>query len=366
MEWSAKSIMVLLVLYTLLVMVFVLLSRKQKQLSDKFLILYAAVEILGFTRYFSAIFKDQLFLGFPQYYFITVPVCYTYIPLFYLYFLSNFKAGFNFNKKHLFHFAFFMLYFLYYCIRYLPKPIGEVQQLILTRPQFIQVEWLVHEITLNIQYVIYSALLIVATKDILKNKKGEKKRPFVFIVLIGYLLGILLSLVFTFLFVFGVNTTFDAAFWGIMYFYAFFVFLFFITIRKIESDRVKTDQKHILIEVTKARELEMYVFNKVKEQALYLDPLLTLSDCAQKLNLGAKEFSFLLNHHINENFNEYINRFRIERAKEMLIQYPDRSVQEIMYGSGFNSKAVFYAAFKRQTNISPGDFRKKNLEGPGK
>lgn len=358
MEWTAKSIMILIVLYTLLIMVFVLLCRKQKQLSDKFLILYAIVEILGMTKYFAVFFQDQLFLKFPQYYFITIPICYTYIPVFYLYFLSNFKTGFDLKKKQLFHFALFALYLLYYSIRYLSKPVQEVQQLISTRPKFIHAEWIAHETILNVQFIIYSALLIIAAREILKSKPGSKRQPFLLIVLTGYLAGIILSLVFTGLSVFGVNTSFDTGFWGIMYFYAFFIFLFFITIRKIESDKFRSEKRQILIEDSKARELEKSVFNQVKERKLFLDPQLTLSGCAQQLNMGVKEFSFLLNHHLNENFNEYINRFRIEHAKELLINHPDRTVQEIMYDSGFNSKAVFYAAFKKQTNLSPGDFRK--------
>lgn len=357
-EWSAKSIMVLIVLYTLLIMVFILLCRKQKQLSDKLLILYATVEIVGMTKYFAAFFGDQIFLKFPQYYFITIPVCYTYIPVFYLYFLSNFKSGFELRKKQMIHFALFALYLLYYSIRYLPKPVQEVQHLISARPVFIQIEWIVHESILNIQYIIYAVLLVIATHGMLKSKSGLKKQPFLLPVLIGYLLGIVVSLVLTGMLIFKVIIPFDPGFWAIMYFYGFFIFLFFITIRKIENDKVRNDQKPALFGDTKARELEKYVFNTVKEQQLFLDPELTLSGCAHRLDLSVKELSFLLNRYLNENFNEYINRFRIEKAKELLIQYPNRTVQEIMYDSGFNSKAVFYAAFKKQTNLSPGDYRR--------
>lgn len=358
MEWTSKSIMILIVLYTLLIMVFVLLCRKQKQLSDKFLILYAVVEIVGMTKYFAAFFSDQLFLTFPQYYFITIPVCYTYIPVFYLYFLSNFKVGFGLRRKQLIHFALFAAYLLYYSIRYLPKSAQEVQQLISTRPRFIHIEWIVHESILNIQYLIYSVLLILATREFLKNKPDLKKQLFLWPVLVTYLLGICVSLVFTGMAIFKINVPFDSGFWAIIYFYGFFIFLVFITIRRIESDKLRSIQKLELFGDKKAKELEKYVSDTVQSQHLFLDPELTLLECSRRVNLSEKELSFLLNHHLHENFNEYINGFRIERAKEMLIQYRDRTVQEIMYNSGFNSKAVFYAAFKKHTNLSPGDYRK--------
>ncbi len=355
MEWSAKSIMVLIVLYTLLIMVFILLSRKQKQLSDKLLALYAAVEIIGMSKFFAG---DKIFDIFPQYYFLTIPICYTYIPLFYLYFLSNFKTGFVFKKKHWAHFALFAFYQLYYSIRYLLKSIPEVQHLIGTKPTYIRIEWIVHETILNVQFIFYSFLLIISSKEILKSKPSPKNKSFLLVVLISYLAGIVISLVVTTFALFGVVTPIDMDFGGIMYFYAFFIILFFITIRKIESEKIRSDQRQILIDDTKATELEKYVFTRMTEQKIYLDPQLTLSGCAQQLNLGIKEFSFLLNHKIKKNFNEYISHFRIAYAKEMLTNHPEMTVQEIMYNSGFNSKAVFYSAFKRHTNLSPKIFRK--------
>ena len=358
MEWSAKSIMVLIVLYTLLIMIFILLSRKQKQLSDKFLILYALVEIFGLHKFFVPFAGNEIFLSFPQYYFISIPVCYTYAPVFYLYFLSNVRPDFVFRRIHWFHFALFALFLLYYSIRYFSIPVPEIQHLIHTRPTYIRIEWRVHEMALMAQYLFYSVLLLLASKEIFVRKKEANRKNYLLIVLIAYLAGIVISLIITALALLGVNTAVDVSFWGIMYFYAFFVFLFFMVIRKIESDRLRKFQTQLLPDDAKAREVETYVSDQMEKQKLYLDPELTLSGCAQRLNLDVKEFSFVLNHRLRENFNEYINRLRIAYAKEMLMKHPKMTVQEIMYDSGFNSKAVFYVAFKKHTRVSPNLFRK--------
>ena len=63
----------------------------------------------------------------------------------------------------------------------------------------------------------------------------------------------------------------------------------------------------------------------------------------------------------HRNFASYVNGFRVEAAKEMLIDpaLPDRTVLSIAYEVGFASLGPFNRAFRARTGMSPTEFRKK-------
>ncbi|MGG8495972.1 helix-turn-helix domain-containing protein [Tenacibaculum sp. TC6] len=108
------------------------------------------------------------------------------------------------------------------------------------------------------------------------------------------------------------------------------------------------------------------LFNKidtiVKTEKLYLSPKLKLNTIAKKLNCPVPYVSQAINENQKMSFTDYINTFRIEEAKKkLLVKNPD-TIFAIAIDVGFNSKAAFYYAFKKLTNMTPTEFRKKNLE----
>jgi AraC-like DNA-binding protein len=91
----------------------------------------------------------------------------------------------------------------------------------------------------------------------------------------------------------------------------------------------------------------------------YLNPDLNLEELARDTSTSARVLSQVINSHFDKNFSEYINFFRIEEAKKLLIASlaDGTTVLEIAYASGFNSKSNFYTAFKQQTGITPSQFK---------
>lgn len=55
--------------------------------------------------------------------------------------------------------------------------------------------------------------------------------------------------------------------------------------------------------------------------------------------------------------SHYIKRLRIGKAKDLL-SHTDKTVSEIAAVSGYNDETVFFRAFKQQTGLSPGTWRK--------
>lgn len=90
----------------------------------------------------------------------------------------------------------------------------------------------------------------------------------------------------------------------------------------------------------------------------YLDDKLTLQKLAEQFNLPEKQLSLLINQHTGKHFFDFINEFRINDAKILLKEQSQLTVLEVLYEVGFNSKSSFYTAFKKETNLTPTDYRK--------
>ena len=94
----------------------------------------------------------------------------------------------------------------------------------------------------------------------------------------------------------------------------------------------------------------------------FLDPDLTIHQLATRLKIPLRDLSLLINRDLNQHFFDFINAYRIKKAKEILVDASrsDHTVLEILYAVGFNSKSSFNTAFKRQTGVTPTQYRISN------
>lgn len=92
----------------------------------------------------------------------------------------------------------------------------------------------------------------------------------------------------------------------------------------------------------------------------YLDSSLTIQNLAEQVKMPVKDLSALINLYMDKHFFDFINEYRIEKAKEILRDpsKKDLTILEILYEVGFNSKSSFSTSFKKYTGTTPTDFRK--------
>ena len=55
---------------------------------------------------------------------------------------------------------------------------------------------------------------------------------------------------------------------------------------------------------------------------------------------------------------EFVNGYRVEEAKRLLLADRQRTVLDIAFDAGFSSKSGFYKAFRQQLDMTPSQFRK--------
>ncbi|MFK7813273.1 MAG: helix-turn-helix domain-containing protein [Maribacter sp.] len=103
----------------------------------------------------------------------------------------------------------------------------------------------------------------------------------------------------------------------------------------------------------------------IKERR-YLDIDLNQSEIADKFNITPGYLSQLINTNSEQNFNDYINKMRIEASKKMLIQdqFDNYTIESIGLECGFKSKSNFYTAFKKFTGLTPKAYAERKKMRP--
>lgn len=96
------------------------------------------------------------------------------------------------------------------------------------------------------------------------------------------------------------------------------------------------------------------------EEELYLNPNLNINNISEYINEHPKFISKIINDIKGQNFNRYINSFRVEKAKELLFceNYSNFNIKGIGEEAGFKSNSSFYRAFKKEMGLTPLVFMK--------
>ena len=87
---------------------------------------------------------------------------------------------------------------------------------------------------------------------------------------------------------------------------------------------------------------------------------LTLADYAQQLDMSESRFSRLFRRATGNTFVDFVNRVRINRACQLLME-SDRYITHICYEVGFNNVANFNRRFLEIKGMTPRDFRRQAL-----
>ncbi|GAA4115678.1 helix-turn-helix domain-containing protein [Aquimarina addita] len=310
----------------------------------------------------------------------TEPLVLLLAPLIYLFVYTLLKRRPITFKKHWIHFTPSFLYFLSQ-IQYYTKPVSvkinaylgafypnAQKASVIENADYSYLfikdsfRWLI-----IISFTIYSIMSIIL---ILKNLYASNKKNAGNVSLSTYyfsrntIIGFLIT--FALLFVIYLNFENDG---GDHYIFIFntiivcilsFVLLsesrFFLTswvADKYETSKSKNN-------VVSIEEIEAYI----KTNEYYLINSVSLKSLAKELNTHPNYISKTINSSRHQNFNDFINQYRIEVSKKRLLDkaYKHLTIEAIGNSVGFKSKATFYNAFKKHVAISPSAFIKQQKQ----
>jgi AraC-like DNA-binding protein len=149
--------------------------------------------------------------------------------------------------------------------------------------------------------------------------------------------------------------------------YSIFFFIFAFSIMhfpvfaysgNFEDLSTATIDKYAKSSLSDSSDLFKKVKGVVSNEKMYLDLDLKLNTVAEKLGLSIHHISQAINQNAKMSFPDFINSFRIEEAKKKLLEPQPETIFAIYIDVGFNSKAAFYTAFKKHTQMTPTEFKK--------
>jgi len=93
---------------------------------------------------------------------------------------------------------------------------------------------------------------------------------------------------------------------------------------------------------------------------LYLESDISLSRISKLVGKSAQNTSEIINQYAKQNFNDFINHYRIQEAKMMLLDTKNEkyTISSIAFDIGFNSLSSFNTAFKKFEGTTPSLYRK--------
>lgn len=86
---------------------------------------------------------------------------------------------------------------------------------------------------------------------------------------------------------------------------------------------------------------------------------LSLADLAEAVQLNQSYLSVLFKNDTGQTYSEYLLAVRIDKAKELLAK-TNQKIYEISGQVGFKNIAYFISVFKKNTGMTPGEFRKSS------
>lgn len=296
---------------------------------------------------------------------------------FYLYVLSVCFSKFRLKTKHLWHFIPFIAFNLYmtYGI-YFEDRASKVNFInALSESPVMQFFHILFEVLFQV-YFIASFLVIRKSKTIYlenyTNPNVSILNALYKITILYYVLHflVLIRWSITFLFGFGELRQWIVTLDGFAFLFCTCWYLFVALnnpefFRGVNSqlkpiiDMVSKSKSSPIIDAKKNKQIESLKDFMIKNES-YLDSSLTIQDLSEQLKMPVKELSALINLYMDKHFFDFINEYRIEKAKEILKDpsQKDLTILEILYQVGFNSKSSFSTSFKKYTGKTPTEFRK--------
>lgn len=105
---------------------------------------------------------------------------------------------------------------------------------------------------------------------------------------------------------------------------------------------------------------QRYVAPVIREIERHYDQNLTVQTLSRQVYITPQYLSRLFQKFLGCSTYEYLTTYRINKAKEYLMLHQRMEVQEIAGKTGFLDTSHFIAMFRRQTGVTPLEFRKIN------
>ncbi|WP_299229003.1 AraC family transcriptional regulator [uncultured Psychroserpens sp.] len=141
--------------------------------------------------------------------------------------------------------------------------------------------------------------------------------------------------------------------------------IFYIAYKEMNSDNefgIKpTKYKSSLLSNETTEQYLRAIEKAMQEEELFLIKNLTLQTFSRLVKIQSRHISQVINQNLGLSFSEYLLKYRLKEAKKNLLD-PDNknlSIFGIAQNSGFSSNSRFYYLFKKETGLTPKQYKDK-------
>ncbi len=326
-----------------------------------------SLSISGFVFIRSDSYKD-----FP--FFIRLPstVIFLFGPLFYFYVKELTSSRFNFGKQELFHFIPFVALILYRIPFYFQSSREKLNSIRTIGTLDENLVILILQIIHLFIYLFFVKRLLNDYEIKIKSTMSSFERINLRWISVGmnaFLIIFGIMTIFIVLFISGVNAySVYIAVVPLMVSIVILAIGYFgltqpiIIPPEIDNSRSKKYEKSSLTSENSEKYLNK-LLNIMETEKPFLNNDLTLQKLSEMLSVSQHHLSQIINEKLNQNFFDFINSYRIEEAKTLLLDKRGEllTILAIAEEVGFNSKSAFNIAFKKYTSMTPTQFKKQNL-----
>lgn len=363
------DIIVIVIIFQLLLFSVFLFIKKRGKISNYILAIHLFSQTIGIFSGFTAIQFQYFYNNCPHAFLIGTPFMLLWGPTFYLYVKSVAYINFKLNIKQLLHLIPFGIVFFFLLFTFYPFSTQE-KKLILTNPSYLlfSVSYYL-DLFIRIQvfvYIILSFYVLWSVKRRLKecySSISQTNLSWIQFIVIGYALCYIITLPQIIIEDIMGQNIYLRNITRILPYFIFFNIIFFKTWLNSELFAgIEEKGKYKTSKLTKDEALRyIEMINKyMTVNKSFLNPEFTLNQLSEDTKISYKILSQIINEYFNQNFYDYINSLRIEESKKMLLDPSNKkTVLEILYEVGFNTKSVFNVAFKKTTGLTPTEYRKK-------
>lgn len=139
-----------------------------------------------------------------------------------------------------------------------------------------------------------------------------------------------------------------------------YIILTIVGLRQIPVELNINPDTNLDKEETPLQELQLLEKNLLRyfnTNKPWLNPHLNILDVAKQIGTNRSYVSKVINESLGCNFNFFVNNYRIEEAKKLLIKRPELTIAEVSELSGFGSVNSFIRIFRSIENYTPTEFK---------
>lgn len=135
-----------------------------------------------------------------------------------------------------------------------------------------------------------------------------------------------------------------------------------IELHFVSEEVPSSEERRALLSDSELGKLSEKLERLMTTERPYLEPSLTLTELSRMVGVNTTVLSYVINQSQGCNFNDMVNRYRVEAVKAKLADRSGEQLLVIALDSGFNSKATFNRAFKKFTGLSPREFQESESQ----